>query len=109
MSDRDDRERELQRREEELRQREHAIRLRELEDEINNTASYSQTRKHREPDGKLARWSQGLVRVGKFLGIVAAVIVTMKIAYWLSAIVLIGAVSWVAYKIFMESDRPNYK
>lgn len=102
MNSQDDQDNELRRREQELQAREHAIRLRELEAEI--TPLY-QTVKHQEPKSSLKRWYGKLVNVGKFLAIIVAVVISIKIATGLATVIMIGAVAWVAYKLFLESDR----
>jgi hypothetical protein len=102
MNSQDDQENKLRRREQELQAREHAIRLRELEAEI--TPLY-QTVKHQEPESSRKRWYGKLVNVGKFLAIIVAVVVSIKIATGLASVIMVGAVAWVAYKLFLESDR----
>ena len=102
MNSQDDQENKLRRREQELQAREHAIRLRELEAEI---TPLSQTVKHQEPESSRKRWYGKLVSVGKFLAIIVAVVVSIKIATGLASVIMVGAVAWVAYKLFLESDR----
>ncbi|HEY9638756.1 MAG TPA: hypothetical protein V6D14_35560 [Coleofasciculaceae cyanobacterium] len=104
MNSQDDQEKELRRREQELQAREHAIRLRELESEINQPLVH-QTVKHREPESSLKRWYRQLVNVGKFVGIVVAVVVGIKVATWLATVIIVGGIAWVAYKLFFEGDR----
>lgn len=105
-------EEDLQRREKELQEREHALRLRELEAELYqqspaNELPISPTRKHREPEGKLNQRFRQVVTVAKFLGIVIAVVVAVRIATWLATAVMVGGIAWVAYKLFFEKDRPK--
>ena len=117
-------EEELRRREKELEERERAIRLQELEAEINQvpTAEMSQsqqaggadpplyeTRKHQEPEGKLKQWQRKLINIGKFLGIVVVVVVTIRIAMWLAMAVMVGLIGWLGYKLFLEEDRSERK
>jgi hypothetical protein len=104
MNSQDDQENELQRRERELQAREQAIRLREIEAQINQPPLL-QTVKHREPERSLKPWYGKLVNVGKFLGIVVAVVIAIRIATGLATVIMIGAVAWVGYKIFLEGDR----
>jgi hypothetical protein len=108
MASEDDKEQELQRREAELRKRELEIRLRELESEINPPPLY-ETVKHEQPEKATDRWKRQIVQVGKFMGIVIAVIVAVRIASWLATIVMIGGIAWVAYQIFLANDRPKSK
>ena len=104
MNSPDDKEQQLRRREQELMDREREIRLRELESEINQPPLH-QTVKHQEKESPLKQRYGKLVKVGKFVAIVVAVVVSIKIATWLASVILVGAVAWVAYKIFFEGDR----
>lgn len=104
MNSQDDKENKLRRRERELQAREQAIRLRELEAEINQPPLL-QTVKHREPNSSLTPWYGKLVKVGKFLAVVVAVVIAIRVATSLATVIMVGAVAWVAYKIFLESDR----
>ncbi|MDP8964247.1 MAG: hypothetical protein M3O33_09745 [Cyanobacteriota bacterium] len=106
MNSQDDKENELRRRERELQAREQAIRLRELDAEINQPPLL-QTAKHREPNSSLKPWYGKLVNVGKFLAVVVTVVIAIRVATWLATVIMVGAVAWVAYKIFLESDRPK--
>lgn len=104
-------EEELQQREKELQEREHALRLRELEAELYQQSPTSEppispTSKHREPEGKLNQRFRQVVTVVKFLGIVIAVVVAVRIATWLATAVMVGGIAWIAYKLFLEKDRP---
>ncbi len=103
-------EEELQRREQELQEREHALRLRELEAEIYQQSSanetpISPTSKHRESEGKLNQRFRQVVTIAKFLGIVIAVVVAVRIASWLATAVMVGGIAWIVYKLFLEKDR----
>ena len=104
MNSQDDNENELQRKERELQERENALRLRELEAEINQPPLY-ETAKHQESQSSLKRRYGQLINVAKFLGIVVAVVVVIKVGQTLAYVVMIGAIAWVGYKIFLESDR----
>jgi Flp pilus assembly protein TadB len=100
---------ELRRREKELQAREHALRLRELEAEIDQQPSTNQlpislTIQHQEPERAIRHRSRQALNVAKFLGIVVAVVVAVRIATWLATAVLVGGIVWVAYKIFFESN-----
>jgi hypothetical protein len=95
---------EIQRLERELQERERKIRLRELEAEINQSPLY-QTTKDKPSEKSLKQRYKTLVNVGKFLVLVVAVAVTFKIATTLASVILVGAVAWVAYKLFFEGKR----
>lgn len=104
MSSQDDRETELQRLERQLKEREHALRLREIEAEINQPPVY-ETVKHKEGERAPKRWYGKLVPIVQFLGIVVAVVVAMRVAAALAYVFIVGAISWIAYKLFLERDR----
>jgi hypothetical protein len=61
--------------------------------------------KHQAPESSPKRWYGQLVNVGKFLGLVIAVVVSIKVASSLAYVIMIGAIAWVAYKLFLERDR----
>jgi sugar phosphate isomerase/epimerase len=101
---------ELRRREQALQARERALRLRELEAEIyaQNTPPEPPivpTRRHQEPERAMQRQFRKVLEVAKFLGIVVAVVIAIRIATWLATAVMIGAVAWIAYKLFFEGDH----
>ncbi|HEY9729560.1 MAG TPA: hypothetical protein V6D50_24185 [Chroococcales cyanobacterium] len=104
MSSQDDKDNELQRREQELQARERAIRLRELEAEINQPLLYK-TQKHQKPESLLKQRYGKLIKVGQFLALVIAVVVAIRIATTLAFVIMVGAVAWVAYKLFFQRDR----
>lgn len=99
-----DKHNEIQRLERELQERERSIRLRELEAEINQPP-FHQTTKEQSSAKPLKQRFKTLVNVGKFLVLVVAVAVTFKIAATLATVILVGAVAWVAYKLFFNGDR----
>jgi len=94
-------EEELRRREKELQERELAIRMRELEAELHQEPPLYKPVKHRESRGATLT---KVINIAKFVGIVVAVVVAFRIASTLAGLVMILAIAWVAYKIFME-DR----
>ncbi|MEM8639362.1 MAG: A24 family peptidase [Cyanobacteria bacterium P01_G01_bin.54] len=98
-------EEELRRREEALKERELQIRLRELEAELEPTP-VTPTRKHQEESRPQPKppWYQRLPNWLKFIVVVLGVLVAIRIAAWLASVVLVLAVSWVAYKLFLESQ-----
>lgn len=102
-----DREQEIQQREEALRQRELEIRLRELDAEINaQTNNIAQTPTHATAKHRPSkRWFTQLSDAGKFFGIVVAVIVAVKVASWVAALLLFGAIVWVTFQLFKISQR----
>lgn len=104
MSSQDDQENELQRLERQLKEREHALRLREIEAEINQPPIH-ETVKHKEVERAPKRWYGKIVPVVQFLAIVVAVVVAMRVAMALAYAVIVGAIAWIAYKLFLERDR----
>lgn len=104
MTPHNNRDEDLRRREQELQAREHAIRLRELEAEINQPQLHV-TRKHQEPPRPLQRRFKSILNVAAFLGIVVVVAVAVRIATWLATVAMVGAIAWIAYKIFLAGDR----
>lgn len=106
MNSQNDQENEFQRLERELHKRERAIRLREIEAEINDLqAPLYQTKKHQPPESSLKQRYRQLLNVGKFFVLVIAVAVSFKIATSLATVILVGGVSWVAYKLFFDRNR----
>lgn len=106
MNSQNDQENEFQRVERELHERERAIRLRDIEAEINEAQPPTyQTKKHQPPESSLKQRYRQLLNVGKFFLLVVAVAVSFKIASSLATVILVGGVSWVAYKLFFERDR----
>jgi Flp pilus assembly protein TadB len=104
MTSQNDRENEFQRLEREIQERERAIRLREIEAEINEPPLYK-TQKHQPTQNSPQGLSGKLVNIGKFLVLVVAVAVSVKIATSLAMIILVGGVAWIAYKLFFESNH----
>ncbi|MDX2215356.1 MAG: hypothetical protein SFY66_18985 [Oculatellaceae cyanobacterium bins.114] len=116
MKPQDNREEELRRREQELRERELQLRLRELEAEIHQLPPHSSQpssqqppllhpTKHEAPPSKVKTWMKKLTTVGKFLAIVVAVVVAVRVASWLATVVIIAGIAWLAYKILFEDDK----
>lgn len=106
MNSEDKNNQEIQRRQRELEAREQAIRLRELEAEINQSIVYEPV-KYQEPERRVKLWGKKLGMAVRFLGIVIVVGVAVKVASWLATAVIVGGISWIAYKIFFEKEPPN--
>ena len=109
MNSPDKKARELRHKEQELRKREQEIRLRELEAEIDRSVPEYRTTKYEEPDskvkGKLKQWRRKIIAVAQFTGIVIAVVVAVRIAFWLATVVIVGGIALIAYKMFFAEDR----
>ena len=109
MDSPDKKARELRHKEQELRKREQEIRLRELESEIDRSVPEHRTSKYEEPDsqakGKLKQWRRKIIAAAQFTGIVIAVVVAVRIAFWLATVVIVGGIALIAYKMFFAKDR----
>lgn len=96
---------ELRRREQELKERELSLRLRELEADLTKKEPpLMTTTKHQASRGSLKSWTRKIVTLGKFLLVVAAVVMAVRVASWLAMIVIVGGIAWIAYKILFERD-----
>ena len=99
---------ELRQREDELRLREQEIRLKELELELNKTdPPVSPTTKHVE-SGKKKSWLSNIPKFAKFGLMVFAsflvVVITWRIATLLVPMIMVGAIAFVGYKLYLEGD-----
>lgn len=99
----DEIEEKIRQREETLKARELKIRLRAIEQGLDDTL-VQPTAKHPEvASPKSRKILKKVTEVGKFLLIVIGVIVAIRVAAWLSTLVILCGVSWVVYKLFFES------
>ncbi len=110
MNSPNSREEEIRRREKELQEREYALRLRELETEIYQQAKPGEppilpTVKHQPTESAMQQRLRQVINVVKFLGIVVAVVVAVRIASALAYAVIIGAIAWIGYKVFLEKGN----
>jgi len=109
MDSPDKKARELRHKEQELRKREQETQLRELEAEIDRSVPEYRTSKYEEPDsqvtGKLQQWRRKIIAVAQFTGIVIAVVVAVRIAFWLATVVIVGGIALIAYKMFFAEER----
>ena len=106
MSAFDNTEEDIRRREESLKARELKVRLKEIEKELDDIPSQS-TAKHVEAEvvteAKTRRLYKKATDIGKFCLIVATVIVAIRLATWIGTILLVVGITWMAYKLFLES------
>ena len=98
----------MRQREAELRLKEQEIRLRELEMELNKTdPPISPTSKHVEPEKK-KNWLRNVPKFAKFGLMVFAsflvVVITWRIAAMLVPMIMVGAIAFVGYKLYLEGD-----
>ena len=107
MTSESDREKELEHRERILREREVELRLREMETNIYaNDAAFHQTVKH-QPENLQKPWMKKVILGGKLfvLGVVA--LVAVRIASVLAGFIIVAALGWMSYKLFLESKKTN--
>jgi hypothetical protein len=104
MSSSNPKEEELRRREKELQERELVMRMRELEAEINQPPIYK-TVKHQPPETRFQRWKRTAIRVASFVGIVVCAIAAVKIASAVATFVIIGAIGFAVYKVFIDGRK----
>jgi Flp pilus assembly protein TadB len=95
---------EMRRREQEIQERERSLRLRELEAEISQPPLIP-TVKHQESKGSMNQRMKRAIEIGKFLGLIIGVVVAVKVGVLLAQVVLIAAVAFVGYKLFLSGDR----
>ncbi|MDV3349861.1 hypothetical protein QGP82_14245 [Leptothoe sp. LEGE 181152] len=102
-SDHQSKEQELKNLEAELKEREIKVRMRELESEIETSTSVKPTVKHK---GAVSfGWYNRLPKLVQFGLLVVGVIIAIRVATWLSGVLLLFAVGWVIYKLFLERSR----
>ncbi|MEM9220181.1 MAG: hypothetical protein AAGD25_38370 [Cyanobacteria bacterium P01_F01_bin.150] len=97
----------LRQREAELSQREQEVRLREMEMELNKMdPPVSPTTKHVETKKK--NWLHKVPKLAKFGLMVFAsflvVVITWRIATLLVPMIIVGAIAFVGYKLYLEGD-----
>ena len=103
-------EQELQQKAQELKRREQEIRLRELEMEVNQPEPpLYRTVKHDAPDRKKRKkWLRKLTNTGKFglmvFGSFLVVVVTWRIAALLVPMLIVGAIAFIGYKLYLDND-----
>jgi uncharacterized membrane protein len=55
-------------------------------------------------NSKLLQWRRKLLAIAQFTGIIIAVIITVRIAYWLGTALIVGGIALIACTIFFEED-----
>jgi hypothetical protein len=107
MTSENNREKELEHRERILREREVELRLREMETNIHaNDAAFHQTVKH-QPENTQKPWMKKLILGGKLFALGVVALVAVRIASVLAGFIIVGALGWVSYKLFLESKKTN--
>ena len=107
MTSESNRQKELEYRERLLQKREIELRLREMESNIHATdIAFHQTVKH-QPENSQKPWMKKVILGGKLfvLGVVA--LVAVKIASVLAGFIIVAALGWMSYKLFLESKKTN--
>ena len=111
MDSQDHKDKELENLQKELQEREQAMRLQELELEIYgqhqpppNEPPLSQTKKEKKRSKSMKKSVRNLGNMGKFLGVFFVILVLFNVAFWLGRVIVVGAIAWVLYKLFLESD-----
>ncbi|MEA5510980.1 hypothetical protein VB715_14495 [Crocosphaera sp. UHCC 0190] len=100
----------LDQREKILFEKEQELRLRELEMEIFRESQAQepplyQTQKN-EPTAKKGKaWPRKIILIAKCFVLMVTVFVAIRIASWLALGIMIGAISWASYKLFIEGDN----
>ncbi|MCT7957104.1 DUF3040 domain-containing protein [Laspinema palackyanum] len=108
MNDKRNPDKELAEREREIAERERSLRLREMEMELYKAEPpLYQTIKEEPVESKRQRWGRQLKRVGKYALVVVLVFTAVRVGTMLASAVIVGAIAWVGYKLFFDSDKPN--
>lgn len=107
MTSESDRQRELEHRERVLREREVELRLREMETDIHApNAAFHQTVKH-QPENSQKPWMKKAILGGKLFALGVVALVAVRIASVLAGFIIVGAMGWMSYKLFLESKKTN--
>ncbi len=105
MKSPEDKYKEIERIERQLREKETESRLRELENEINaKDAKVYKTVKH-QAEASERLWQKKVVLGLKLFALAVVAIVAVKIASVLAGIVIVGLLTFVAYKLFFDSKN----
>lgn len=101
----------LHRREQKLKDREMSVRLRELETEVYSTSEPTRDVEVVTDDlpkqFSFQRSLRKIVNAGQFLAIVVAVVVAVRIAVWLATAIMIGAIAYITYALFLKDDHSH--
>ncbi|MEH2155296.1 DUF3040 domain-containing protein [Nostoc sp.] len=101
------RQKELDRRKRLLREQEVELRFREMETNIHPTdAAFHQTVKH-QPENSHKSWMQKVILGGKLFALGVVALVVVRIASVVAGFIIIAALGWMSYKLFLESKKTN--
>lgn len=112
MNSKQNKDEELRSREQELARREQEIRLRELEAELHQPQPPVMPTSKLEPKKrKRPKWLRKVVNVSKFLGLVLGALILVRVAsvlaWYAVAAILVGAIAFVGYKLFLEDGKDD--
>ncbi|MBE9094641.1 hypothetical protein [Tychonema sp. LEGE 07203] len=104
----DQKAREIRHKKQELRKRQQELLLSELAAEIERSVPAHLTSNYEEPDSKtnsqIKQWRRKILATSQFAGIFIAVVVTVRVAYWLATALIIGVIALIAYNIFFPEE-----
>ncbi|WP_293130303.1 hypothetical protein [Microcoleus sp. bin38.metabat.b11b12b14.051] len=100
--------REVRHKKQELRKHQQEILLAELAAEIERSVPAELISQDSTADiqtnNKLLQWRRKILGAAQFFGIIIAVIVLVRFAYWLGTALIVGGIALIAYKIFLEEE-----
>ena len=101
--------RELRHQKQELRKQKQENLLRELESEIDRSVPTYLTTKYEETDSETnsklkQQWRRKILATAQFAGIVIAVVLVVRIAYWVATALIVGGFALIAHKTFFEEE-----
>lgn len=98
----------LQQKLKDIEDRERSLRLRELEMEIERPVSDVQVevlpKESKLAGPSLRRLKRKIVMAAKFFGLVIAIVVAVKVAFWLAGAVMVVGIAWLAYQLFFDKE-----
>ncbi|MBD2439328.1 hypothetical protein [Nostoc sp. FACHB-110] len=107
MKSEEERRQELEQQERILREKEVELRLREIEADIHNSpAPFYQTVKH-QPENAQKSWGKKAIIVGKLFTLGVVALIAVRIASVLASLIILAALVWISYKLFLESPKKN--
>ncbi len=101
----DSREQDLRQREAELRERELSVRLKEMEMELQKAKGDRLSTEVEPPTtrpGRIRRWRRNAIEGLKLFAVVVAVIVAIRVAYWLASVMVVLGIAYLLYKFYFE-------
>jgi len=101
----DDIEEQIRHQEASAKAREIKARMAAIEKELEEISPRSNAREVEvmPPERKKGSLSKKMADIGKFFLVVVSVIVAIRLAAWVGTIVMVLGITWMAYKLFLES------